>query len=248
MRNVNTFILLLFTLLAAPVADGCRKDYRDNLLKIKPEHFLSDDKYNRLDVELVFVQGYGPTQQTVAHITNFLTARLNKPSGINITSREISPTGRGSVSSEDLRDLEKQHRTKFTKGKTLAAFFFFVDAPFSGNSGNEKTLGVAYGTTSMAVFSQTVYEYSGGFGQPSRFTLETAVAEHEIGHLLGLVDNGTDMKTFHRDESHGKHCTEQNCLMYYQVETNNILLNILQNNIPELDQNCLNDLKANGGK
>ena len=70
---------------------------------------------------------------------------------------------------------------------------------------------------------------------------------HEIGHILGLVNNGAAMVTAHEDGDNRAHCTNTNCLMYYTIETTG-LMNMLNNNIPQLDANCINDLRASGGK
>lgn len=72
--------------------------------------------------------------------------------------------------------------------------------------------------------------------------------EHEVGHLLGLVDLGSPMQTNHKDVAHGNHCNNSGCLMYYTSETTDILGFLLTGAIPTLDANCIADLKANGGK
>lgn len=71
---------------------------------------------------------------------------------------------------------------------------------------------------------------------------------HEFGHLFGLVNIGTDMVENHEDTEHSKHCDKNNCLMYYASETTEIASFLIGNDIPELDENCKNDLIANGGK
>lgn len=240
--------IFLLLLLVLPFADSCRKDFHDNILTVKPDDFLSADKYEKLEVEIVYVEGFKPEQQTVDHLTNLLVARLNKPQGIFVSQRSISSPGKTTYSREDLREIEKRQRSEFTKRHTVAAFIFFCDAPYAGNSGNSEVLGLAYGTTSIGIFEGTVQHYSGGFGQPDRFVLEATTVEHEFGHLLGLVDNGTPMQTYHKDDAHAQHCNNENCLMYYQVETSDFIANLLPGEVPEFDANCLADLRANGGK
>jgi hypothetical protein len=108
-------------------------------------------------------------------------------------------------------------------------------------------LGVAYGASSMVIFDASIGKYAGGFGQPSKTSLESAVSMHEIGHILGLVNNGSDMVTDHEDKTNVRHCSNKDCLMYYQAETSDMLSNFL-GNIPSLDSNCIKDLQKNGGK
>jgi hypothetical protein len=82
------------------------------------------------------------------------------------------------------------------------------------------------------------------FGEVTRVALESSVLEHELGHIMGLVNLTTPMVVFHQDTAHGYHCNNPNCLMYYAMETNDALGMIGANNIPVLDVNCKNDLMA----
>ncbi len=47
------------------------------------------------------------------------------------------------------------------------------------------------------------------------------------------------------DEAHPNHCDNKNCLMYYATQTSGLINN---NSLPALDADCVNDLRANGGK
>ena len=85
-------------------------------------------------------------------------------------------------------------------------------------------------------------------GQPSRELVESSVIQYEIGHILGLVNTGTEMVEDHQDEENGHHCTDDDCLMYYAIESADMISNILGGSIPDLDEKCKQDLRANGGK
>jgi hypothetical protein len=52
----------------------------------------------------------------------------------------------------------------------------------------------------------------------------------------------------HQDTAHGRHCDNTNCLMHYTVETGNVVQKILGGNLPQLDQKCIDDLRAHGGR
>jgi hypothetical protein len=235
-KKLAVVFLLIFSVA------GCKKDKRDFLFPIKPHDFLSAAKYEKLTLDIVYVEGYQPTEQSVANLEDFLGKRLNKPGGINVVYKSIPATGKSYFTIDDLRDIEKKNRSDYSKHNTLVTFIFFGDAPYS--DGN--VLGIAYGNSSMGIFEKTINNYSGGIAQPSRTVLETIVEEHEFGHLMGLVDNGTDMVTNH--VANGKHCNNQDCLMYYATETTDLTANITGGNIPELDANCIADLRKNGGK
>ena len=124
----------------------------------------------------------------------------------------------------------------------------FLDGSSSEDTQNGKILGEAYLNTSMVFYEKSIVSSSGGFGQPSRAILEATVMRHEFGHNLGLVNLGTPMVVDHEDTSHAHHCDNKNCLMYWRVNTSNFVGNLAAGPIPQLDQNCLNDLQANGGK
>lgn len=231
------------------VLSGCRKDSPSVFAGVTaPNNFLSGKNYTSLIVEIQYVQGYKPSAQTINNLNSFLQSRLNKPGGIAFVIDSISSPGKSSFTLSDVLAIERVKRTQFMGGTTMAAYFLFVDGDYASNPSNGKILGIAYGSSSVAIFENSIRGYSGSFGQPQTYVLESTVTEHEFGHLLGLVNNGTPMQTNHQDVHNGAHCNNQNCLMYYNVETSDVMGNLLGGNIPSLDENCLNDLKGNGGK
>ncbi|MGZ3903511.1 MAG: peptidase [Bacteroidia bacterium] len=238
-------ILLFFVVLL--YLSGCKKDtsiFPDGV----PNNFLSAKSYKKLVIEIQYVQGFQPTQQTIDNLTNFLRERLNKPEGISVVTESIPSPGKNSYTLTDITSIESGYRTQRTQGNTITAYFLFVDKDYASNPSSGKVLGMAYDETSMVIFEKTITDYSGGLGQPTRDVLESTVVEHEFGHILGLVNNGTRMLTDHQDAANGRHCNNRACLMYYSTETSNIVANLLGGNIPQFDSNCLNDLRGNGGK
>jgi len=245
MRNLTPFSLLLLLAFVA----GCHKESASVANNnIVPNDFLSGKKYDKLVVEIQYVSGNAPTSATLDNLQTFLQQRLNKSSGISITQNAISSPGKSAYSVDDIQNIEKASRTQTTNGKSLTAYFLFVDGDYASNSGNSKVLGFAYGSTSVTILEKTIRGLSGGIGQPTVTVLETSVLLHEFGHILGLVSNGTPITSDHQDVAHGKHCNDQNCLMYYTVETSDVVANIVGGSIPALNTSCLNDLKTNGGK
>jgi hypothetical protein len=209
---------------------------------------LSADPYRTLVVEIQYAQGFAPTPAALENMRAFLDRHLHKSGDIVIRQNAIPAPGKSSYSVNDLVALEDRYRKEYTRKDTIAAYFFFADSPYAEDTDNSKVLGVAYRNTSMTIFERTVQSYSGGIGQPERSKLESAVINHEFGHILGLVNAGTPMQEQHQDTPHGRHCTSSSCLMNYVVETGNVVKNLLGNPVPGLDQQCINDLRANGGK
>ncbi len=238
---------ILILLLAAT---GCHKDSVNNSspTHVIPNDFLSNSNYDKLVVEIQYLNGFAPTAAAMSNLNAFLQLRLNKTAGITIFQKMISSPVKSVYTLAEIQAIENVNRTQKTRDRTLTAYFFFADGDYSANSGSSKVLGVAYGSSSMVIFEKTIRDFSGGVTQSPLTTLESTVIHHEFGHILGLVDNGTPMQTAHLDTAHGKHCDFQNCLMYYAVETSDIVANIVGDNIPALNTKCLDDLKGNGGK
>jgi len=226
---------------------SCKKDEKQPS-PTKINAFLSAASYDKLTVEVQSVSGNTLSAGTLSNLKAFLQQYLNKPNGIDVITSSIASPGKPVLSLEEIKAIETANRNVQHNGKNLTAYVLVVDADYAGNSGSSKVLGIAYSASSTVLFEKTIKSYSGGLAQPSVTTLETAVLNHEFGHLLGLVNNGAEMAAAHQDTPHGKHCNNANCLMYYTSETSDIVANLLGNNIPVLDQNCINDLKLNGGK
>ena len=205
---------------------------------------LSAETYDSLVIQVHYVVGHRPTDEGLDILRAFLAERLNKPRGISFQIAAIDIATQSTYSVEDVAALEEQHRTVFTEGSTLALYFLFLDGEYSEDA---NVLGFAYYNTSMAIFQEKIADNTGGPLQPTQSTVEGVVLNHEIGHNLGLVATGSPMQTEHQDEPNGKHCDDENCLMYYAVRTLDFIAT-LTGDAPELDQNCLDDLQANGGR
>ncbi len=208
------------------------------------KELLTSTTYQSLKIEILYMTGFAPDAAAINHMQATLAALLNKPSGITVVTTEISPSSNLNLSVNDIIEIEKNKRTAFTSGGQIAVCVIYTN----GNYTDANTLGVAYKNTSAAMFGKKIQENSGGIGQASRTKLEATVLEHELGHLLGLVDLGSPMQTAHKDAAHDNHCNNSSCLMYYASETTDILGFLITGNIPGFDTNCRADLQANGGK
>ena len=208
--------------------------------------FLDDRSFTVLRLEVDFMEGHEPTAEALNSLKAELDAHLSKTS-INIgpVSR-IPAQGRSAYSSQQIRDLEAQHRDHYTRAEsdTLQAYFLVVDGEYT----EANVLGIAYYNTSMAFFGETIRSISGGVTQPSREKVEATVFRHEVGHNLGLVNNGTPMQQDHQDDGNGRHCTNQQCVMYYSIETTDYFSNLFDGTIPEFEQFCSEDMQAQGGQ
>ena len=210
--------------------------------------FLTSESFNRLVIDLVYVQGFRPTNTAVDNFIAFIEERTFKPNGISVQFTEIPSPGEASLSVQEIADIETEHRTLYNNGDELALFVFFADAPSDNSSGNSVVIGVAYRNTSLAIYEGTIRDLANNSSGIQTATIESAVLNHEIAHLFGLVDLGTPLQSDHLDEENGNHCNVPSCLMEFRLDFGSGMQMMAGNVIPQLDPLCIQDLQANGGK
>jgi hypothetical protein len=230
-------------LLIACLIFGCKKeveflDYKR--LGTSSSILLSANTFSTLVVQVSYMPGYRLSNNNINSLTNFLEARLNKPGGIQILQQEVVGTN-SSMSIAEAANFEKQVRTEFTSGNKVAVHILITDNDFTDKS----FLAKAYYNTSFVLFGRTIYN-TANFNISEQVRLTNILLQHEFGHLLGLVDNGSSMVTNHLDVGNGAHCTNVKCLMFHEVEINSAFNS--SSPVPTLDANCIADLQANGGK
>ena len=218
--------------------------FHNRIMGASAREILDDSIYKSLTVEMQYMPGYRPEPGTIDHFRNFLHTYLNKPRGINIVLSEIQWTGKDTLNKDEVLAIENEKRTRFAKDDQIAIYVLFTNGIHPGN----KILGMAYRNTSAVVYGKAINNHSTKAGKLTKQELETSVLLHEIGHLLGLVNKGTEPQSLHIHEIHHDHCNNKKCLMYHSVETKKLSSILVKGNIPVFDSSCIDDLIANGGR
>jgi hypothetical protein len=238
--------ILYFLVFFLFVSSACKKesaegffDYRT--LGASANDLLSSSRYSALQIEIQYMPGYAPDASAVNNLVTFLKTRLNKPNGITIVQKEIGASSLSVASLYNIVSIERTYRQYFTRNDVISVYVLITNGYYSNNN----ILATSYWNTSFCLFGKSINDNSGQSGQVNRSILMTTLLEHEFGHLMGLVDQGSPMQTNHKDASNGAHCNNPDCLMYYDVEAG---FSGTLNAVPSLDANCLADLKANGGE
>lgn len=210
---------------------------------------LSDTKFKSMVVEVVYVDGFEPSATAITNFVSFITARTYKPNGISVIKRSIPSPGKATFTVTEISEIEKANRTKYNTADQIAVWVLFVDGKSSVDTSTSVILGESYWNTSFVIFEQTVQGLSNSPLEPSRSLMETTVITHEFSHILGLTNLGAPMQTNHEDTAHPKHCNVSTCLMYWASESGKSFSNLGSSaTAPQLDAQCLADLKAKGGR
>jgi hypothetical protein len=208
--------MALYSLIfCSPVLSACKKedtiapnDYKT--VGTSAQALLAASPYSSLQIEIQYMPGYTVDTASISNLTNFLNTYINKPSGIQVIQQEIDPSGKSALLLNEIVNIEKKHRSIFISGNVIAAHILITDGYFS----SPEILATSYWNTSTCVFGGAIYDNSGGVGQVTRTWLMSTILEHEIGHLLGLVDQRSN----HKDAVNGAHCINPDSLMHYALK------------------------------
>ncbi|SNZ01647.1 hypothetical protein [Flagellimonas pacifica] len=235
--------IIFYSLLGLGLILACSKDSDDapltqnvdksaNLLATgaSANDILSNTSFDKLLIEIAYVSGFRPTPTSISNLENYLKARTFKES-IEFTYKELSSPNEETLILDEIDELEKENRTAYNDGKTLAIYIYFADAPSDGDDIENieeglVTLGAVYRNTSMVIYESTVRLLANRSTSISITDVESATLHHEFGHLFGLVNLGTQSVNDHEgtttnenDEEVGNnHCNVQGCLMRAELQ------------------------------
>jgi hypothetical protein len=106
------------------------------------------------------------------------------------------------------------------------------------------------GSNTIAIFKDVIK--TTGDGMPLEAVpkyVEQSTLVHEMGHALGLVNNGLPMIDKHQDKAHGAHCSDSKCVMYWSNEgaaglTAFAIEAATKGTIVMFDDKCLKDARS----
>ncbi|MBK5192031.1 MAG: hypothetical protein JJE07_02265 [Flavobacteriaceae bacterium] len=257
MKIKNSFLFVVLLLIFI----GCSKEDDNNnpavidksanlkALGFSSNELVSDEKFTSLKIEVVYVTGFQPTQTTLDNLKTFLEIRTHKPDGILITTRAVASSNKAPFNINEIAQIEADERTAYNAGDEIAVFIYFADGSNENDTDTKTVLGTSFRNTSIVIYGKTIQSIANHTNNLERSTVESTVVSHEFGHLFGLVNMGTPMQTNHEDAESNGHCSVTNCLMAASFQFGGSMMNVFDNNtIPFLDDLCIGDLQANGGR
>ena len=256
-----TFKRLLILFFFASVAISCTEDSpnggeggidKSANLKVtgsSGSDLLSDMLYTSMNIEIVYADGFRPEDEAISIFKNYLESRVYKPDGVSINLRSVESSGLSPFDEEDLKNVEKNTRTAYNVGDEIAVWIYFADGKKINDSETKVTLGTAFRNTSIIIYGQTIKNFASKISAPRKAVIEAATLNHEFGHLFGLVDLGIDPVSDHEDPDNAAHCITSKCLMQASIEFGSGVVSAINGSgVPELDDACIQDLQAAGGK
>ncbi len=228
---------------------GIDKSANLKTLGASANELLSDEKFTSIRIEMVYVPGFEPSQITLDNLIDFLKERTFKPDGVFITTRAVATSGKAPFNIEEIVKIEADERLLFNAGDEITVYIYFADGSNEDDSNTKVILGSAYRNTSMVIYGKTLKTIASRTNAPDKSMVESTVVNHEFGHLFGLVDVGSPMQVNHQDSESAAHCNVDDCLMLANVSFGSGILDVIDHNeIPQLEDLCIRDLQANGGR
>ena len=161
--------------------------------------------------------------------------------------KQLPAMNRTRWEAKDIIELADRNRRNPSTSSHTYFWVVFLGGVFSQDGIDQpSTIGVSIGgTTVIAIFKDVVR--STGVSAVPRYVEQSTVV-HEMGHALGLVNNGLTLQDAHQDTAHGHHCTNTDCVMYWLNEGRSDMIQFAINmsvsgSVIMFDQQCLDDAR-----
>jgi hypothetical protein len=178
----------------------------------------------RLVVEIDATEALAPYPESIAYLRSWLASVVDKPDGIELEADEaLQPMGSSFEWTFATLDSFARQHAQADDDAAPRIHVLALDGRYVAEGDPGVILGLAWGNRFVALFQDAIRErcrsgLTGALQQDVCKLAERNVWAHELGHTLGLVDNGIPMQTEHRDPDHGKHDLREGCLMYWAYD------------------------------
>jgi len=218
---------------------------------LRPDDYIRGDRFGKLAIEVDTAPGLEPRDGVSADVVAGLEGLFDKPDGIEVRlhDRNLPDADQGVWTAQALIELADETNDLPTDDNTIEIHTMWLSGEYEESS----TLGVAWGNRHIAMFPETIDDFCTDIllvGTILCPLAETAVWTHEIGHVVGLVDNGVEMVQPHEDAAHPKHDDDEDCVMYWTYDgadaidllNERVLKGVME--APTFDAACTADIEA----
>ena len=129
---------------------------------------------------------------------------------------QISTQDQTSWTTAQIFDLAQSTWDTHQTSTSTEFYALFLNGYFNDQGvANKQVVGISInGTPVIAVFKDAIRE--SGYSSFVDKVMEQTTLVHEFGHAAGLVNGGVPMVTDHEDRGYPGHCTNEDCVMYWQ--------------------------------
>ena len=234
--------LLVIATILVLATPGCLDNLQEKLVSCENitgqcrYEILSTNDYSKLHIEINYVTGNAPDSEAL----NLLKQRIQEVT--DKTSISVSQSSFGSTDNsytlEEILEIENNQRTQFKSGNKFVIHILYLNGEYEDN---DQTLGLAYSGSSFALFKEKIEDSA--FLLISSTDIEKSVIVHEFGHILGLVNNGYQSPHDHEDSQHPHHSDNDESVMYWAIESQDIGNQIDGEPPNNFDSDDLDDLR-----
>ncbi|MBS57880.1 MAG: hypothetical protein CL735_03875 [Chloroflexi bacterium] len=232
-------VIAIILVLTTP---GCLEDLKneivscENLTGACRYEILQSGKYPRLHIEIDYVTENAPDSDAVDLLKQRIKETTDKTS-ISVSQNSFGSTD-SSYSMEEILDIEKAQRERYKSGNTFIIHILYLNGEYEDN---DQTLGLAYKGSSFVIFKEKIEDAA--FLLISAEDIEKSVLVHEYGHLVALVNNGYESPHDHEDPDHPNHSNNDESVMYWAIESQDIANQIDGEPPNNFDSDDLDDLR-----
>ncbi len=188
------------------------------------DDYLLDEPYTRLVIEVDAMEGRVLPEQVETLLVQVTQELVDKPDGVEmIYDTTLASTGHDREWDADAMDEgARRHFDLEVDGHTTKIHLLLLDG--HRHKGGEAILGSAWDHRYIALFMDGIKDActqgngGGSLTSQSCMSVQLGVTVHEIGHVLGLVNNGLNMVQPHEDLEHPRHDPNPDCVMYWAYE------------------------------
>lgn len=193
-----------------PVTNGERQTGNRGNVGAYARSLLRPQPFNRIIVEVLRQADAAPQQRSLDHLAESLRSASSKE--IVVSAPTTIPGGAKGYTAEEIRAMADQHAKNKESSLTGVLNFLFLKGTYNND---ENVLGIAVRGDTVAIFVDQVRAAASPIAP--RAIIEDAVTQHELGHLLGLVD--LVLPTHRGDPGHPGHSRNDQSVMFWAVES-----------------------------
>lgn len=190
------------------------------------QQLIAAEPYSRLVIEVDYVPGREPRQSSIDALEAVLQSVLDKPGGVEVVLDEALSTQGPSHAwtVEERVQLAIATSNLAVDDDTIKIHTLSLDGRAAEDDEMDGVLlGVAWGFENIVLWRDTLDGGCMGVGvlvDQLCAEAEQLIWQHEVGHVIGLVDGGLPMVDDHLDPTPGagKHDVDRACVMYREYE------------------------------